>query len=161
MTTIENPLTNKTLGVYTLNIYEIDGKYLAKTYVDELREHLDMLGLKYKFDIINTVSNEHIVRDTVPSLEQISKMEETHKETSIVESLLSSIGLGDTFSSKTNKIIDKPITFPEHFTGILTINLTIFENLAEPEKNKKAKDAVAHILNTEIYGIEQLTHFLI
>ena len=153
MTTFENPLTNKTLAVYTLNIYEIDGKYLAKTYVDELREHLDMLGLKYKFDIINTASNEQIVRDTVPSLEQISQMEETHKETSIVESLLSSIGLGGETS---NKIIDKPITFPEHFTGILTINLTIIENLAEPEKNNKAKDAVAHILNTEIYGIEQL-----
>ena len=153
MTTFENPLTNKTLAVYTLNIYEIDGKYLAKTYVDELREHLDMLGLKYKFDIINTASNEQIVRDTVPSLEQISQMEEPHKETSIVESLLSSIGLGGETS---NKIIDKPIMFPEHFTGILTINLTIFENLSEPEKNNKAKDAVAHILNTEIYGIEQL-----
>jgi hypothetical protein len=157
MTTIENPTNNsKTLAVYTLNIYEIDGKHLAKTYVDELREHLDMLGLKYKFEMVSPASNEQIVRDALPSLEQISRMEETHKEMSIVESLLSSIGLGDTFSSKTNKIIDKPITFPEHFTGILTINLTIFENLTEPEKNKKAKDAVAHILNTEIYGIEQL-----
>jgi len=154
MTTLENPLTNKTLAVYTLNIYEIDGKHLAKTYVDELREHLDMLGLKYKFEMVSPASNEQIVRDTVPSLEQISQMEETHKETSIVESLLSSIGLGDTFSSKPNDVVK--IDFPEHFTGILTINLTVFENLTEPEKNNKAKDAVAHILNTEIYGIEQL-----
>ena len=57
MTTFENPLTNKTLAVYTLNIYEIDGKHLAKTYVEELREHLDMLGLKRYCCRRNLISN--------------------------------------------------------------------------------------------------------
>ena len=156
-TSNNNNKTINTLAVYTLNVYEIDGKHLAKTYVDELREHLDMLGLKYKFEMVNAVSNEQMVRDVVPTLDQISKMEETNKETSVVNSLLSSFGLGDTTSSKqTTKINDEQIIFPEHYTGVLTINLTILENPDEPEKQTKAMDAIAQILNHEIYGLDIL-----
>ena len=75
----------------------------------------------------------------------------------ILNSLLSSFGLGDTTSSKqTTKINDEQIIFPEHYTGVLTINLTILENPDEPEKQTKAMDAIAQILNHEIYGLDIL-----
>ena len=117
-----------------MNVYEKSGKNLVNSYIKELTESYDSLGVKYKIELFPEIDNNNIEqpKSKQMSIDEIKNIENNTNDVGFFNKMLNSVGLTTAVDANIVKK-DEFSKIPDNYTGVIRVE----ERIKEEKEVKK------------------------